>query len=110
MKEQLVYDNIFDAICGDESEAADMQFRSDLMTVIRKAAEFHRYTPKDLEAVLGVSQPRVSELLNGKIEKCSSDKLLSYLAKLGFRIRPSFSTDSPIQLQVQVQVNTQAAA
>lgn len=110
MKEQLVYDNIFDAICDDQSEAADMQFRSDLMIVIRQVADNYKYTPKDLESVLGVSQPRVSELLNGKIEKCSSDKLLSYLAKLGFRIRPSFSVACPTKLQVQVQVDAHAVA
>lgn len=36
MKEQLVYENIFDAIFDDQSEAADMKFRSDLMIIIRQ--------------------------------------------------------------------------
>lgn len=36
MKEQLVYDNIFDAIFDDQSEAAEMQLLSDLMIIIRQ--------------------------------------------------------------------------
>ena len=46
MKEQLVYDNIFDAICDDQSEAADMQFRSDLMIVIRQVADNYKYAKR----------------------------------------------------------------
>ena len=46
MKEQLVYDNIFDVICDNQSEAADMQFRSDLMIVNRQVADNYKYTQK----------------------------------------------------------------
>lgn len=110
MTEQLTYSNIFDAIFEDESEAADMQFRSDLMIVIRQIVEHKGYSSKDLESRLGVPQPRVSELLNGKVEKCSADKLITYLAKLGFRFKPTYSSGNQAPLKVKVNGAVQQAA
>ncbi|MGQ7272263.1 helix-turn-helix domain-containing protein [Marinobacter nauticus] len=90
---QLTYTNIFDAITEDQGLAAEMQFRSDLMIVLRKIFEAQGWTQKDIGEVLGVPQPRVSEIVNGKVDKVSSDKLISYLAKLGFRFKPTAGDD-----------------
>ena len=39
-------------------------------------------TPRSLERVLDEQQPRVSNLLSGKLEKFSSDKLFQYLERI----------------------------
>lgn len=90
--EQLSYNNIFDAITDDKAEAADLKFRSDLMLVMRQIFEDREWSQADIMAVLDIPQPRVSELARGKVDKFSSDKLIGYLAKLGFQFKPTYQS------------------
>lgn len=87
---QLSYKNIFDAITGDQNEAADLAFRTDMMIAMRQFFEDKGWKPAQVRTRLGISQPRVSELMTGKINLVSSDKLIGYWAKLGFHFRPVF--------------------
>ena len=64
--EQLKYSNVFDAITEDPVETADLKFRADLMLLLREYFRAQDATPADICQRLGVPQPRVSELLNGK--------------------------------------------
>ena len=110
--EQLKYANIFDAITDDAEEAADLQFRADLMLVLREHFRSKAATQAEIGARLGIPQPRVSELMGGKIDKFSSDKLIGFLAKLGFRLRPvtvPATKTKPMQVKCNVSVAHAAA-
>lgn len=85
--ERLQYSNIFEAITDDAAEAADLRFRADLMLVLREYFRSQAATQAEIGSRLGIPQPRVSELMTGKIDKFSSDKLIGFLAKLGIRFR-----------------------
>lgn len=85
--ERLKYSNIFEAITDDAEEAADLQFRADLMLLLREYFRSKDAAQAEIGAKLGIPQPRVSELMTGKIDKFSSDKLIGFLAKLGIRFR-----------------------
>ncbi|MCP4911802.1 MAG: XRE family transcriptional regulator [Oligoflexia bacterium] len=50
---------------------------------ILEAIKKNKLSPRDVEKILDKPQPRVSELLNGKIAKMTLDKLVSYLDQLG---------------------------
>ena len=108
--EKLTYNNIFDAITDDSGEAADLEFRADLMLVMRSIFEDRNWGQTEIMDALAIPQPRVSELVRGKVDKVSSDKLIGYLAKLGFRFKPQFkkapkrSKRSPVQCDVQLQM------
>ena len=65
-----------------------MKFLSDLYAAIMKHAR--RYSHKQLQVILAEPQPRVSELLNGKIAGKSVDKLLSYAGRLGIEAKARF--------------------
>lgn len=99
---RLKYDNIFEAITDDTAEAADMEFRADLLLVIRSIIEKNEWNQAEAAQALGVTQPRVSELLRGKLGLFSSDKLVSYLALLGYRIKPQFEPARQQPLKVKV--------
>lgn len=86
---KLTYTNIFDAIADTKEEAADLQFRADLLVVLRDIFHAKGWEQPEVMAELGISQPRASELMRGKIDKFSSDKLISFLAVLGYRLKPS---------------------
>lgn len=105
----LTYTNIFDAITEDKAEAADLQFRADLMLVMRDIFEARGWSQEEIGSALGVKQPRVSELMRGKVDKFSSDKLIGFLAKLGFRFKPIYQPAKGNKSPVQCQVKKEAA-
>jgi predicted XRE-type DNA-binding protein len=108
---QLSYNNIFEAITDDPAEAADLQFRADMMRALRALFESRNWTQAEIGKALGVPQPRVSELMRGKISTLSSDKLIGYLAKLGLRLRPVFQArrGSGLPIKCGVEALTRAA-
>jgi len=109
--EQLKYSNIFDAITDDPVEAADLKFRADLMLLLREYFRAQKATQLDICRRLGVPQPRVSELLTGKIDKFSADKLIGFAAKLGIRFYPSVvkaSRGKPMKIKCDVAMGASA--
>jgi predicted XRE-type DNA-binding protein len=101
MSEKLTYSNIFESITEDKSLAADLQFRSDLMMTLIDIIEHRGWKQSDIAEALDIPQPRVSELLRGKISLFSSDRLIGYLAKLGYRLRPSVDRDHNVTCAVE---------
>lgn len=79
--------DVFDAIFSAE-EAIVVKFRADLYEAILKVAG--QYKPRELEIILHEPQPRVSELLNGKLGQKSLEKLLMYAGRLGIEHRGRF--------------------
>jgi predicted XRE-type DNA-binding protein len=79
--------DVFDAIYPPE-KALVMKLRADLYEAIRKAAK--GYSSRQLQIILQEPQPRISELLNGKLGGKSLEKLLIYAGRLGIEHRGSF--------------------
>jgi predicted XRE-type DNA-binding protein len=69
-------ENVLEDLGFSPEQAAVLKFKADLYQAILKYAR--KYSQKQLQAILGEPQPRVSELLNGKIANKSVDKLLYY--------------------------------
>ncbi len=78
--------DVFKDLGFTPAEAALGRAKTLLHIEIMKAIEEQGYTPRQLERVLDVPQPRVSELLSGKISKMTTDRLTKYLGKLGRQI------------------------
>ncbi len=91
---ELEYDNIFEAIIDDKSVASEYETRADLMIVIRDIIESKLWEQKEAAKNLGLTQPRVRDLVNGRIEKFSIDKLMSCLYQLGYRFKPTFENQN----------------
>jgi predicted XRE-type DNA-binding protein len=70
---KLKYSNIFEAITKNAEEAADMEFRADLMLVLRDFFHDMEASQTQIGQMLGIPQPRVSELMTGKVDKFSAD-------------------------------------
>jgi len=71
-------------------EAEHLLVRSDLMIRLTKVITSRRLRQKDAAKILGVTQPRISELLNGRIDLFSCDTLIDMLARLGVAVRLIF--------------------
>lgn len=75
--------NVFEDLGFTAEEAAILHLKTQLHIEIMRAIRQQRLTPRQLEKVLGVPQPRVSELMNGKISRMTADLLAKYLYRLG---------------------------
>lgn len=81
--------NVLDDLGFSPEQAATLKFKAELYQAILKYAQ--KYSQKELQAILGVPQPRISELLNGKIANKSVDKLLYYAGRLGLEATAKFT-------------------
>jgi predicted XRE-type DNA-binding protein len=70
-------------------QAAALKFKAQLYQAILKCAK--KYSQKELQVILREPQPRVSELLNGKIAHKTIDKLLLYAGRLGIEANARFT-------------------
>jgi len=77
------FENVFDAITSSPGEALNMKLRASLILEIRSKIEAGGWTQVETAKQLGISQPRVSDLLSGKLSKFSLDALVNMLAALG---------------------------
>jgi predicted XRE-type DNA-binding protein len=80
--------NVLDDLGFSPEQAAVLKFKADLYQAILKHAQ--KYSQKQLQIILSEPQPRVSELLNGKIANKSVDKLLYYAGRLGIEAKAKF--------------------
>jgi predicted XRE-type DNA-binding protein len=80
--------NVFDDLGFSPEQATILKFKAELYQAILKHAR--KYSQKQLQVILVEPQPRVSELLNGKVAKKSVDKLLFYAGRLGIEAKARF--------------------
>jgi predicted XRE-type DNA-binding protein len=78
--------NVFADLGFDREEAEHLRIRSDLMATLSQAIKDRGLTQTQAAALFGVSQPRVSDLVRGKIELFTIDTLVSMLARIGIRV------------------------
>src|SRR5687767_2318163 len=67
-------------------EAEHLRIRSALMAALRRVIEARGLTQARAAVLLGVTQPRVSDLVRGKIDLFSIDMLVDMLARAGVRV------------------------
>jgi predicted XRE-type DNA-binding protein len=86
MKEQR-FKSVWDAIESSPTEAANMKARSDVLMAIRKVVDGWEITQAEAARRLGINQPRMNDLLRGKIEKFSLDALMNLAARAGLSVQ-----------------------
>ena len=78
--------NVFRDLGFPKDEAEHLKVRSALMIQIRKVLEARALTQAAAAVLFGVSQPRISDLVRGKIDLFSIDTLVDMLAHAGVRV------------------------
>ena len=81
------FESVFDAIADSPQEALNMKLRASMIREIRAKVEAAGWTQNEAAKQLGITQPRVSDLLNGKLSKFSLDALVNMLAVLGSDVK-----------------------
>lgn len=78
--------NVFKDLGFGEDEAENLKVRADLMIELSKLIEAQGLTQAAAAELLGVTQPRVSDLVRGKIDRFSVDSLIEMLGHAGARV------------------------
>jgi predicted XRE-type DNA-binding protein len=86
--------NVYEDLGYDGEEAANLRLRSSLMIAITRIIRHRGLTQHEAAEVFGVPQPRISELVRGKIRLFSIDKLVSMLSHAGIDVDLVVATDT----------------
>jgi predicted XRE-type DNA-binding protein len=79
--------NVFRDLGFSKEESEHLLVRADLLIQVQKAIESRRLKQAEAATLLRVTQPRVSDLLRGRIDLFSTDSLIDMLARLGVEVR-----------------------
>jgi predicted XRE-type DNA-binding protein len=79
--------NVWDAIEDNSEDAANMTMRSEVMIAINEAVGSWGTTQARAARRLGITQPRLNDLLHGKINKFSLDTLLTLATRAGLKVK-----------------------
>ena len=78
--------NVFTDLGFGPEEAQNQRIRSDLMIEISKLIETRGLTQTAAAELLQVTQPRISDLVRGKIDRFSVDSLIEMLGHFGANV------------------------
>lgn len=85
------YKSVWDALEDTPEQAANMRFRSELMINAKQVIRDSGLTQKEAAKRAGVTQPRMSDLLRGRIDKFSVDALINVLEAFDRRVEPKIT-------------------
>ena len=80
------FTSVWDAIEDTPEEAENMKLRSVLMTALKSRLARSQMNQAQAAALLGVTQPRVSDLMRGKINLFALDALVNMATAAGMRV------------------------
>jgi len=80
------FESVWDAIEDTPEEALNMRLRSELMIQITRRVKEWDVTQKEAAQRLGITQPRLNDLLNGRINKFGLDALVNLTGPAHFHV------------------------
>lgn len=79
--------NVWDALEDTPAEAANMTMRSDLLIALRRRIGTWKVTQAEAARRLEITQPRLNDLLRGRIGKFSLDTLINLADRANLHVR-----------------------
>jgi predicted XRE-type DNA-binding protein len=81
------FENVWDALEESSGEAANMSMRSSLLIAIEQQVRGWNVTQAEAARRLGITQPRLNDLLRGRITNFSLDTLINLAGQAGLTVR-----------------------
>ncbi len=82
----LGFDSVWDAIEDTPAQAENMKLRSSLMMALESYISEQGWTQREAAEKFGVTQPRISDLVRGRIDLFALDTLVNMLATAGLHV------------------------
>jgi len=93
MSKSKTYASVWDAIADTPEEAANLRARAELMQKIAALLKQREWTQAEPASRCGVTQPRINDLLRGRVSRFSLDALVNIATALGCRVRVDLEAD-----------------
>ncbi|HLX14662.1 MAG TPA: XRE family transcriptional regulator [Bradyrhizobium sp.] len=85
------YANVWDAIEDTPAQAENMKLRSALIMALKDHIDRTGLSQSETAKLLGVTQPRISDLMRGKIELFGLDALVNMIGAAGLQVEMRIS-------------------
>lgn len=79
--------NVFDDLGFAPEDSQNLRIKADLMLNLRSFIQSKGWTQQKAAQFFGETQPRISDLMTGDIERFSIDKLVKMLSRAGLEVR-----------------------
>lgn len=89
------FDSVWDALEDTPEAAQNMTLRCDLMIALEEYIKRNKMSQAKAAQLFGVTQPRVSDLVRGKIELFSLDSLINMAVAAGMKIELRITQGTP---------------
>ena len=80
------YASVWDALADTPEQAANLRARAELMQQIASVVKDKDWTQAEAAKRCGVTQPRINDLLRGKVSRFSLDALVNIATAIGRRV------------------------
>lgn len=77
------YDHVWDALADTPEQAANLRARAELMQQIAEVVKDSGWTQVEAATHCGITQPRINDLLRGRVSRFSIDALVNIATALG---------------------------
>ena len=81
------YNSVWDALSDNAAQAANMKARAELMRALQALVRASGWTQVEAARRCGITQPRMNDLLRGRISRLSLDALVNIAAASGREVR-----------------------
>lgn len=81
------FDSVFDAIADTAAEAANLKLRAELMRQLAAVIRRNGWTQAEAARHCSLTQPRINDLLRGRLSRFSLDALVNIAAALNLTVR-----------------------
>ena len=80
------FDTVFDALADTPAEAANMKARAEVLMALQARVRSWELPQEAAAARLGITRPRLNDLLRGKLGKFSLDALVNVATAAGLTL------------------------
>ncbi|MDO1581395.1 helix-turn-helix domain-containing protein [Rhizobium oryzicola] len=87
MTDKQVFSNVWDALEDTAQESAQMSMKASLMIAIEEKVRSWQVTQAEAARRLAVTQPRLNDLLRGRIANFSLDALIALAGQAGLSVK-----------------------
>ena len=92
MTKAKAYQSVWDAIADTPQQAANLRARAELMQQIAAIVNENRWSQTEAAQRCGITQPRMNDLLRGRLSRFSLDALVNIATALGRRVHLELET------------------
>jgi predicted XRE-type DNA-binding protein len=86
MTKAKAYKSVWDAIADTPEQAANLRTRAELMQQIAAIVKKNHWTQSEAAQHCAITQPRMNDLLRGRVSRFSLDALVNIATALGRRV------------------------